>query len=122
MNMWKRLLLSIVAAASFAADARAEEVPTLKCEVGPVTRQYGGADWLVYSCDDKRSRIVVTAPGNPAGPYYFFYLYSDKGYDLRGEGTGDKQATDKAYEDLKNLSEDQIASLLLETQKASIHK
>jgi hypothetical protein len=86
-----------------------------------MTKQYGGTDWLVYSCEDKGSLVIVTAPSNPAMPFYFFYLHSDKGYELHGEGTGDKRLTDAAFNDLKNLSEDQIASLVVETQKASIH-
>lgn len=120
MSRW--LVLLMVGAAPFAMAASAQDVPTLKCEVGPVAKQYGGTDWLVYSCDDKRSLVVVTAPNSPARPFYFFYRYANKGYALHGEGEGDKQATDRAYDDLKNLSEDEIASLVIETQKASIHK
>jgi hypothetical protein len=123
MNRWKWLpLMMIVGTLPFARGAHAVDAPTLKCDVGPVTKQYGSTAWLVYSCDDKGSLAIVTAPGNPAMPFYFFYLHSDKGYDLHGEGTGDKRLTDAAFNDLKSLTEDQIASLLIETQKASIHK
>jgi hypothetical protein len=66
--------------------------------------------------------VIVTAPGSPAMPFYFFYLHSAKGYGLRGEGTGNKRLTDAAFGDLKGLGETQIALLLAETQKASIHK
>ena len=105
-----------------AGGGHAADAPTLKSEVGPVTNRYGGTDWLVYSCEDKGSLVIVTAPGNPAVPFYFFYLHSGKGYELHGEGTGDKRSTDAALNDLKNLSEDQITSLVVETQKATIHK
>jgi hypothetical protein len=123
MNRWKRLLLvMLVGTVFFARSAHSVDPPTLKCDAGPVTEQYGSTDWLVYSCEDKGSLVIVTAPGNPATPFYFFYLHSDKGYELHGEGTGDKRLTDAAFDDLKNLSEDQIASLMVETQKASIRK
>lgn len=55
-------------------------------------------------------------------PYYFFYLHSENGYDLHGEGTGDKRLTDAAFDELKGLAEDRLAALLMETQKASIRK
>jgi hypothetical protein len=123
MNRWRWLpLVLIVGTAPFAKGAHAVDAPTLKCEVGPVTKQYGSTDWLVYSCEDKRSLVIVTAPSNPAMPFYFSYLHTDKGYQLRGEGTGDKRLTDAAFGDLKNLTEDQIAFLLVETQKVLIHK
>jgi hypothetical protein len=118
---WLPLLL-ILGTATFAGGVRAGDVPTLKCEVGPVTKQYGGTDWLVYSCEDQKSLAIVAAPGNPAMPYYFFYLHSGTSYELHGEGTGDKRLTDAASDELKGLTEEQIASLLMETQKATIRK
>ncbi len=122
MKRWGLLLALALAAASSAMEAAAADVPELKCDIGPVARQFGETDWLVYSCEDKKSLVVVTAPQNPARPFYFFYLYSSKGYALHGEGTGDKNVTDKASDDLKALTEEQIALLLSDTQKASIHK
>ena len=123
MNRWRWLpLVLIVGTVSFAKGTHAADAPPLKCEVGPVTKQYGNTDWLVYGCEDKRSLVIVTAPGSPAMPFYFFYLHSHKGYELRGEGAGNKRLTDAAFNDLKHLTEDQIASLLVETQKASLHK
>lgn len=120
MRGW--MVLLVAAMASLAMDVGAQEAPKLNCDVGPVTKKYGGTDWLVYSCDDKKSLAMVTAPGSPASPFYFFYAYSGNGYHLYGEGTGNKQMTDKTYEDLKRLSEDQIAALVEETKKAAVHK
>jgi hypothetical protein len=65
---------------------------------------------------------IFAAQNNPAMPYYFFYLHSENGYDLHGEGTGDKRLTDAAFDELKGLAEDRLAALLMETQKASIRK
>lgn len=122
MSTWRCLSLALMLAMSCAViPAHADDVPTLKCEVGPVIKQYGGTDWRVYSCDDNSSLVIVTAPGNPAAPFYFFYKHSGNGYELHGEGTGDKSLTDAASHDLQSLTDDQIVSLLLETQKASIH-
>jgi hypothetical protein len=119
---WPASLLLVGAVSTFAGDIEAADVPTLKCEVGPVTKTYGDTDWLVYSCEDQKSFAVVAAPNNPARPYFFFYLHSDNGYKLHGEGEGDKQLTDAAFNELSELTEDQIATLLDETRKASIRK
>jgi hypothetical protein len=115
-------LLLAVSTASFAAGTGPGEAPKHKCGVGPVVKRFGGTDWLVYSCEDKNPLVIVAAPGNPAMPFYFLYLRSAKGYELYGEGTGDKRLTDAAVSDLKGVGEVQIALLLEETQKVSIQK
>jgi hypothetical protein len=87
------------------------EPPQLKCDSGPLTRTFGKTPWYVYACDDGHSVAVVTAPGNPAMPFYFFFVWNSKGFDLRGEGTGNKEITDAAFEDLKALTDNDIAQL-----------
>jgi hypothetical protein len=103
-----------------ASLVQAYEAPALDCKVGPVARQYGGTGWLVYSCSDTKSFVVVTADGSPATPFYFFFLHSDKGYQLRGEGNGNKSLTDAAFNDVKQLTEPQIDALLDETRKVAV--
>jgi hypothetical protein len=100
--------------------SRASQPPTLQCTTGPITKQYGNTPWLVYSCDDRMSIVIVTAKNNPAMPFYFFFSHSDKGYELHGEGTGNKRLTDAAFAQLELLSGSQIMSLVTETQRASI--
>lgn len=41
---------------------------------------------------------------------------STNGHQLRGEGTGRKDATEAAYKDLAALSEQDIAALIVETK------
>lgn len=115
-STWFSRLL-VVGMASFACSAEAADTPALKCDVGPVLRQYGATDWLVFSCSDKSSVVFVTAPGSPATPFVFSYLHTANGYELHGEGNGNKALTDAAFKDLKGLSPAQIVSLLVETQK-----
>jgi hypothetical protein len=79
---------------------------------------YGGTKWLVYGCDDKKGLVVVTAPGNPAMPFYFFFFPNEDGYQLHGEGTGDKKITDAAYKDLAALSDSDIDALVTEANAA----
>lgn len=86
------------------------------CDTGPVTRAYGGTRWLVYSCSDRKTVIVLTEPGNPAAPF-IFYLTPDNGaYRLSGEGTGDKGASDAAGRELEALGPNQITKLVAETR------
>ena len=88
-----------------------------KCELGPVTKSYGKFQWLVYSCSDEKSVVVVSAPGSPAMPYYFFLSKSGNGITLRGEGTGTKSLTESAYDDLRRLTPNDLEDLIKETER-----
>lgn len=93
------------------------ESPSLKCDIGPVVKTYGMTQWLVYCCDDKRTVVIVSAPGNPAMPFYFTFFPYENGYRLSGEGTGRKDTTAAAFEELKALSERDIAALIEHTKQ-----
>jgi hypothetical protein len=117
----KRLPLTLAAIYAFAVTASAggEDVvstPALKCEIGPVAKRYGSTQWLVYSCDDERTLVIVSAPGNPAMPFYFTFSRPDGRYQLSGEGTGRKDVTDAALNHLKTLSERDIADIIEQTK------
>ncbi len=96
--------------------ATGEELQPLKCDIGPVTKTYGKTQWLVYSCSDERTVVIVSAPGNPAMPFYFAFYPKGNAYQLSGEGTGRKDATSAAFDELKALSEQDIAALIEETK------
>ena len=105
----------VVAMACLALTTVAVANQNLNCKIGPTEKSFGGTKWLVYGCDDKASVVVVTAPGNPAMPFYFFFQRDGGGYHLHGEGTGDKKFTDAAYRDLSALTDSDIAALAAET-------
>jgi hypothetical protein len=115
----KLLVLLIFSCVALCQWVQASQPPVIKCNVGPIAKQYGHAAWLVYSCDDAMSVVVVAEKNNPAAPFYFFFAHSDKGYEMHGEGTGDKRLTDAAFAQLRTLSDSQIMSLVRETRKAS---
>jgi hypothetical protein len=106
----KHWLLSLVAVPLVANAA-----PPLNCDVGPVTKVFGSVPWLVYSCNDATSVVLVSAPGSPAMPFYFSFSLEGTTYRLRGEGTGSKAATDAALKDLQALSTGDIQALRRET-------
>jgi hypothetical protein len=99
------------------AYAGGETPVTMSCNVGPVNKTYGGTKWLVFSCSDSQSLVVVSAPGSAAAPFYFLFAADSTGYDLKGEGTGNRAATDAAYKDLSALSVPAIRALIAETKK-----
>jgi hypothetical protein len=84
---------------------------SLSCTLGPLSRTFGGSAWRVYGCSDGQSVVVVTAPGNPAAPFYFLLARGATGLVLHGEGIGNKAATDAAFKELEALSPADVATL-----------
>ena len=116
---WRPVLIGACAALSAGhacAQGPASQPQELRCDIGPVTRIYGQGQWLVYGCSDDRSVILVSAPGNPASPFVFSLIFQRDAYQLHGEGAGNKAATAAAFDELKKLSRQDIASLLALTK------
>ena len=88
----------------------------MDCSMGPVQRAFGGSDWLVYSCADRRSVVVVSSPGSRAGPFYFMLNATPAGRNVVGEGNGDRTLTDRAYAQLAALSEADLNQLVTQTR------
>lgn len=95
--------------------------PQLTCVTGPITRTFGGTVWLIYSCDDHKSIVLVTAPGSPAAPFIFSFMMSEGRYQLHGEGTGRKELTDAALNALRKLTAQDIALLIRQCQDVQSH-
>ncbi len=103
-----------------AADAHAQgpSQPRLVCDRGPVTtKTFGGTPWQIYGCNDSRSVAIVTAPGSPALPFYFLLAWVNGVYTVSGEGTGKRELTAKAYDEISKLNRQQIDALVNETLK-----
>jgi len=49
-------------------------------------------------------------------PFYFSFSLQKGGYRLSGEGTGRKDATNAAFDELKTLSHQDIAALIEQTK------
>jgi len=106
--------------ATMLGSAFGAEQPSQKCDVGPLNKTYGKTPWLIYSCNDdktERKLVLVSAPGSPAMPFVFFFYIKDGSYRLYGEGTGNKAATDAALNELQQLSEPDIAKLIVQTRQ-----
>ncbi len=106
-----------------AAVPQAEILPSLKreplqCDRGPLYRTYGGSDWIVYSCSDGASIVVVTRQGNPAHPFYFMLTIKDGKHQLHGEGNGARDVTAAAFEDLRRLTPEDIVALIEEAGRS----
>jgi hypothetical protein len=86
------------------------------CLIGPVTKQYGAANWLVYSCADGETLAFISAPDNPATPFYFLLVNVAGQLQLSGEGSGQRDAAQAAFDDLSLITEIDRAALLTETK------
>jgi hypothetical protein len=81
------------------------------CTVGPTEKTFGQTKWLLYGCNDATTAVIVSAPGNPASPFYFVVFRNAGGYRIQGEGTGSKTATSAALKDLQAMSDTALADL-----------
>jgi hypothetical protein len=99
-----------------ALGAESSNPQPLKCDVGPVSNTYGMTQWLVYSCDDAQTLVILSATENPAAPFYFTVSPRGGRYQIDGEGPGRKELTDAALQELQRLSERDIKSLIEQTR------
>jgi hypothetical protein len=117
------LLTTIIALTNIACAANpaaSERPPELSCDTGPLHKSYGSTNWLVYSCNDKKSAVVVADEGNPAQPFYFIlYIKPDGDLHIYGEGSGKKEATSAAFDELKLMTPQDVASLVEATKSVS---
>lgn len=77
---------------------------SLTCDLGPLQKSFGGTDWYVYACNDNFSTVAISAPGNPATPFYFFMTIKDNELRITGEGNGDKSSSEAALQELSILN------------------
>ena len=114
----KPYLLLLGLLVSSAPAVRAADGPqSLQCITGPVQKTYGGTPWLIYSCGDGQSLVIVSAPGSPAAPFYFILRPKAGQYELSSEGTGAKAMTGAALAEIRKLSPADIAGLIRETRQ-----
>ena len=106
-----------VVATSTPGRALTDQPKKLTCDVGPIAKTFGGTQWLVYSCDDQRTVVIVSATGSPAMPFVFTFFPDKNGYRLTGEGNGQKHATAAAFEELKTLSARDVSALIEQTKQ-----
>jgi hypothetical protein len=97
-------------AALLLALAAVQAAP-ITCKTGPIDHSFGGTEWSVFACSDGRSIIARAKPGNPADPFYFIIAATGEAYEVYGEGTGEKAASDAAYEELRKLVPAEVAKL-----------
>jgi hypothetical protein len=77
---------------------------------------WGEIPWLVYSCDNKHSLVIIAAPGSPAKPWVFTLDWGKNGIHLDEDGAGDKLGTAAAFAELQKFSEREVEKLIEETK------
>lgn len=114
--MKKAFTAFIVLMSFFSCQSLLAEQGALKCETGPLKKVYGKTNWLVYSCSDNKTLVIISDTGSPAKPFYFTFYIKNGSYSLGGEGTGNKSAADAAYIELIRLKYNDISTLIQETK------
>jgi hypothetical protein len=104
------------ASASVGADQR-----PLECKAGPVKKQFGESEWLVYRCSDAHTVVIVSAPGNAASPFYFTVSNVTGNIALHGEGAGNKTLSDAAEKQLRTMSLSDFQRLLDDLNESQPH-
>jgi hypothetical protein len=112
----RRHVLLVAIAICLALPAGAQTAP-MDCTVGPVIKTFGGSKWVVNSCADGRTVILMATDDSPAFPCFIEIAPSTKGYSIDGRGKGDKQATNAAMDELGALSVADIHAMIDETKQ-----
>ena len=98
------ILLGLVASTMPVQAEPQNSAQSVQCDVGPLRRTFGGQPWLVYSCGDGVTLVIVSDMGNPAMPFVFMFTPRNDGYDVHGEGAGSKESSAAAFEELESFS------------------
>lgn len=125
--MKHRASLLFLLLAALVDFAFASENTPHACDIGPINKTYGNTPWLLYGCNNEavegNARIViVSAPGNPAMPFVFFFYIKDGAYRLYGEGQGSKKASGAALAELQELTQQDIENLVVQTKQVQVPK
>lgn len=86
--------------------------PALTCDIGPGQHELAGQTWIAYACSDQSSVVLLAVEPNPAAPFYFIFTPGEEGYRLAGEGSGQRAATEAAYNELIEYDEARIRHLV----------
>lgn len=117
MRIFSASALMVFFAVVPVAHTRADDqVAPMRCDIGPLPRTYGGTDWVVYSCSDRKTVVIHTAASNPGKEFYFLFTSKEGELRLHGEGNGDRKYTSAAFEELKPMTQQDLDALIKETE------
>ena len=108
------LLVAILVCLPLSAGA---QTAPMDCRVGPVIKTFGGSKWVVNSCSDGRTVVLMATNDSPAFPCFIKMEPATQGYNINGRGKGDKQATNAAMDELAALSVADIEGMIDETKQ-----
>lgn len=100
---------------SLGASAAADATPPPRCDIGPVLHQFAGQPWRVFSCDDGKTLVALSAQVGEIEPDHLILSSADgMTYTLTDPGRGDA-ATLNA---IAHLTAADFVELLAETKVA----
>ena len=98
------------------ALAAHKPVPIEQCDVGPVTRNFSGTPWLVYSCHDQYRLLFVAPPVNPAGPGTIVLSRTGEIMHVDVVSTGDHRTATEAGQAIGGLTPQEFDALIGQTK------
>ena len=110
-------LLSVVLAICLPGLTWAQADRPMDCKTGPVDKTVGGTAWLLYSCSDGRTILLISAADSPAAPFYFLIYPDGDRLMIEGEGTGNRAATAAAVAELRKFEPSAIVAWIAETKR-----
>jgi len=110
------LLASFLALPAFGGEVDPGGKPALSCDIGPTTKEFAKAQWLMYGCDDRKSAIIVSGAPD-AGPFYVMIFSKSGQYRIHGEG-GSSSVQAAALRELRALSPKQLDVLVKQANQA----
>jgi len=107
--------LLVLAGPAF-AESHVGKLTNIACKTGPVTRTFGGQSWLVYSCADRHSILVVSNHGDPPTSEYIMLSPVRDHVEVVGEGWATGTGGNTAFAEMKDMSARQLGVLVAETR------
>jgi hypothetical protein len=111
-------LMSLLTLVTSTAQPAPEHV-TLRCNVGPIERTFGGGPWKVYSCSDGMTLVMTSATSTSNAPFMYIISFEKgrslvNGSGIPGNGTDVATAT----QELRRLTAQDFAALISATKKS----
>jgi hypothetical protein len=109
-------ILAACLCAAAAADPAAKTTHFV-CDVGPVTKHFGGSDWQVLSCGDGRTLVFQSLPGKPGAN--FSVAIAKDSIERGNESMDNRELNEAAIRELSAMSHEKLLALLHETEAAA---
>jgi hypothetical protein len=97
------------------------DLPPPECQVGPVSRVFGGHEWNVFSCPGHRALLLRAADSSPARGAIILIIAERGDQRVEGNAEGDMKARIDGMLEAAHLGAAEFDALIDATRAASGH-